>query len=321
MKGKTGETVTITYDSGSDTNFVNSLFREADQLKMKVVLAKNNSAPFAGKSIEPFIAVDAISNLVKNSDLWIELNQNWLIYSSVYENAISSGRTRYICLVGMTMEVADRCIGSVNIQKTFEFQDKLSSITAKAKAMQYTTPAGTDIEFRNNPSRPVLTEGNVNGPGEYMLLGQVDWAPIENSINGVIVFDGSVNPPYELGLIKNPIKLIISNGEVIDIKGGPESEVYSKWLKSLNDDNMYKLAHLSYGCNTGARMSGNVVEDERLWGILEWGLGNQSDSFKAAGIKAVSHSDGLTLNPTLLADGETILENGKYVHKDLINII
>lgn len=320
MKGVEGETVVVTYDSGSDANFANDLFKAADELKMKVVASKNNSAPFAGRSLEPFIAVDALSSLVTNADVWIELNSNWLLYSSVYERAINSNRTRYLCLVGMTMEIADRCIGSVDIEKTIRFQDVLARITANTREMSYTTPNGTDVEFKNDPKRPVLTEGDIKGPGEYMLIGQVDWAPIESSINGTIVFDGSVNPPYELGLVKEPIKLEVSKGQVVNISGGKEAEIYEKWLKSLNDDNMYRFAHISYGCNEGARLSGNVVEDERLWGILEWGLGNQSESFAAEGFHAVSHSDGLTLNPTLYGDGELIIKDGKYVHEDLLKV-
>lgn len=320
MKGVEGETVAVTYDAGSDPAFVEDLFKAADELKLKVVISKNNSAPFAGRALEPYISVDALASLVKNSDIWIELNSNWLLYSKVYEEAITSNKTRYICLVGMTSEIADRCIGSVDIAKTIRFQDELVKITSRSRSMSYTTPNGTDVEFKNDPNRPVLAEGDVNGPGEYMLVGQVDWAPIESSINGTIVFDGSVNPPYELGKIKEPIKLDVSKGEVVGISGGKEAEIYEKWLKGLNDENMYKFAHLSYGCNEGAVLSGNVVEDERLWGILEWGLGNQSESFKALGTKAVSHSDGLTLNPTLYGDGELIIKDGKFVHKDLLSI-
>lgn len=317
MKGVEGETVVVTYDAGSDQNLVDDIFDAASKLKLKIVASKNNSAPYAGRALEPHIAIDALSHLVKRSDIWIELNSNWLLYSKVYEDALEFNRTRYICLVGMNREIADRCIGSVDIEATLRFQEALSNLTRNTKEMSYTTPNGTDVSFKNDPNRPVIAEGDVKDPGEYMLIGQVDWAPIESSINGTIVFDGSVNPPYELGKIKEPIKLDVSKGQVVDIRGGKEAEIYSNWLKGLNDDNMYRFAHISYGCNTGAKLSGNVVEDERLFGILEWGLGNQADSFLGENFKAISHSDGLTLNPTLYGDGELFIKSGKFVHKDL----
>lgn len=317
MKGVEGETVIVSYDSGSDQNFVDDIFDAASKLKLKVVASKNNSAPYAGRALEPHIATDALAEFIKRSDIWIELNSNWLLYSKIYEDAIKFNRTRYICLVGMDRAIADRCIGNVEIDATLKFQEVLSKLTRNTKEMSYTTPNGTDVSFKNDPNRPVITEGEVTGPGEYMLIGQVDWAPIEKSINGTIVFDGSVNPPYELGKIKEPIELVVSEGQVVDVKGGKEAEIYSNWLKGLNDDNMYRFAHISYGCNTGARLSGNVVEDERLYGILEWGLGNQADSFLGENFKAISHSDGLTRTPTLYGDGELFIKDGEYVHPEL----
>ena len=40
-----------------------------------------------------------------------------------------------------------------------------------------------------------------------------------------------------------------------------------------NDPNMFRLAHVSYGFNPGAKLTGNMVEDERIWECTEWGIG------------------------------------------------
>jgi len=101
-----------------------------------------------------------------------------------------------------------------------EFQEKLADLTVNAERMRVTTPAGTDVTFENDRDRPVFREGVVSDkPGEFMLIGQVDWAPIEDSLNGTIVFDGSVWPPEELGLIKTPITLEVEKGKVTGVKG------------------------------------------------------------------------------------------------------
>ena len=252
--------------------------------------------------------------VVLDTNVWVELNGKWLLYSSVYEEAMKRRRTRYMCLVGMNRGMAVRCIGNVDVPRVLEFQRALRRITKSAHSMHYTTPGGSDVRFENDQGRPVLVEGDVSGPGDYMLLGQVDWAPKEPTINGTIVFDGSVNPPDDLGLLKERVKLDVTDGRVTRIHGGRAAKVYERWLKSFGDENMYVPAHISYGCNPGARLTGNVLEDERIWGVLEWGLGNQSESFKARGTKAATHSDGITLRPTLEADGELIIKDGKFVH-------
>lgn len=320
MKVKGAETVAITCDTESDWIFATELERAAGSIGAKSLLVRNRAPPHVGRAAEPFLPLESLQGAVSNSDVWIELNGKWLLYSSVYEEAMRKGRTRYICLVGMNRDMAVRCIGDVDVPKVLEFQRALQRITKDARSMHYTTPAGTDVRFENNPKRPVLVEGDVKGPGEYMLFGQVDWAPTEETINGTIVFDGSVNPPDGLGLLKERVKLDIINGRVKRVYGGRAAKTYERWLKSFGDENMYVPAHISYGCNPGARLTGNVLEDERIWGVLEWGLGNQADSFGARNTKAATHSDGITLRPTLEADGEPIIRDGKFVHPELIGL-
>jgi 2,5-dihydroxypyridine 5,6-dioxygenase len=320
LKTRKEDVVVITFDTESDWRFAVEVERAAYELGAKPLLVRNRAPPHVGRAAEPYLPVEGLREMVSTSDVWVELNAKWLLYSSIYEEAIRRKRTRYMCLVGMSTDMAVRCVGNVNIQKVLEFQQELQRITKKAKQMRYTTPAGTNITFENDPNRPVLVEGDVSGPGEYMLLGQVDWAPREETVNGTIVFDGSVNPPDQLGLLKNPVKLEVKNGVVIRAFGSEEASVYWSWLLSLKDQNMYKIAHISYGCNPGAKLTGNVLEDERIWGCLEWGIGNQSDTFAAKGTRAMSHSDGITLRPTLIADDELLIDDGKYVHPRLVEL-
>lgn len=317
MKVRKDETVAITSDNESDWAFALEVERAAIGLGARPLLLRNKAPPHVGRAAEPFLPLDSLKGAVANSDVWIELNGKWLLYSSIYEEAMRVKRTRYVCLVGMNRDMAVRCIGNVDVKRILEFQRALQNITKGCHRMHYTTPGGTDVSFENDPRRPVLVEGDVSGPGEYMLLGQVDWAPVEESIEGTIVYDGSVNPPDELGLLKEPLKLKVRSGRIMAMEGGRPAKIYQNWLKGLGDENMYTFAHISYGCNPGAKLTGNVLEDERIWGVLEWGIGNQSETFRAKDTKAVSHSDGITLRPTLEGDGELIIQNGNYVHPEL----
>ena len=46
-------------------------------------------------------------------------------------------------------------------------------------------------------------------------------------------------------------------------------------LDSFNDLNMRNVAHVCYGFSPGARLSGRSLEDERVFGVVEFGLGSQ----------------------------------------------
>lgn len=317
LKVSKGEEVVITADTMSDWRVIEATANAVKIVGGKPVVIWHSTPPAVGKAADPYLPLKTLTAALKNADVWIEFNKAWLLYSTPYEEALKEGSLRYICLVGMDADMMVRTIGRVDVKTLYEFQRKLAEITKKARKMKITTPAGTDVEFENDPERPVLVEGEVNGPGEYMLFGQVDWAPIEESINGVIVFDGSVWPPEELGLLKEPIRLYVENGRVVKVEGGREARIFENWLKSFNDPKMFYVAHISYGCNPGAKLTGNILEDERVWGVVEWGLGSQSPTFKGKLGLASSHTDGICLNPTVWADGEKIIENGEYVHPEL----
>jgi len=322
LKVSTGEEVAITYDTQSDYRVVKAIAQAVSIIGGKPITIWIEAPPIVGKAADRYIPIRTLSAVLKNADVWIELNKSWLLYSTPYEEAmIENKKLRYICLVGMDADMMVRTIGRVNIELIYEFQRKLAEITHRSRKMRITTPAGTNVEFENDPSRPVLVEGEVTGPGEYMLFGQVDWAPIEESINGVIVFDGSVWPPQELGILRNPIKLYVENGIVKRVEGSWEAKVFEKWLKSFEDPKMFMIAHISYGCNPGAKLTGNILEDERIWGAVEWGLGSQSQTFRGKLGMASSHTDGVCLNPTVIGDDIKIIENGEYVHPELAKLV
>lgn len=317
LKISSDEEVVITADTSSDWSVVEATARAVAVVGGKPVVFLHQTPVGVGKAADPYLPTRSLKAVLSVADVWIEFNRNWLLYSTPYWEAMSVGRVRYICLVGMNADMMVRTIGRVNVRLLYDFQRKLAEVTRKSKYMRVKTPAGTDLEFENDPSRPVLVEGEVTGPGEYMLFGQVDWAPVEESINGVLVFDGSVWPPEELGLLKNPIKLYVKEGVVRKVEGGLEARIFERWLKSFNDEKMFNVAHLSYGCNPGAKLTGNILEDERVWGVVEWGLGSQSPTFKGKLGPASSHTDGICLNPTLWGDEEKIIDNGEYVHPEL----
>jgi 2,5-dihydroxypyridine 5,6-dioxygenase len=192
-------------------------------------------------------------------------------------------------------------------------------MTGAAKRMRITTPAGTDISFENVPGRPVTNEGWAKEPGPHFLLGQIGWAPLEESINGKIVFDGSFSGggEAELGILRHPVAFHVKNGRWNDITGEEEAAFLRGWFDRLGDDRMRNIAHVCYGFNPGARLSGLCTEDERVWGSTEWGFGYQGPFFQGTAGPAVTHVDGICMNSSVWMDDEQILDKGKLLHPTL----
>lgn len=318
---KKGESVIITGDSCMDLLLAEEIAKAAEVAGGKVVVAWHSTPNGYGKMVDDQLP-DALKEAIPASDVWIELNNQWLLYSTPWERAISNGRTRYLFLGGLDRERITRCIAKLDMELQAKFQNKVVEMTKKASKLHITTPAGTDISFENVSKRPIANELYADVPGAHFLVGQIGWAPLETSINGTIVYDGSFSGggEAEFGILKHPIELIIKEGKIVEINGKEEASKLNNWLKKLNDPRMYNLAHVSYGFNPGAILTGLCTEDERVWGSTEWGFGYQGPEFKGAFGDAVTHADGICMNSSVWLDGELLIEEGRVVHPELIEI-
>jgi len=314
---KPSDHVLVYTDSESEWRVAETTAMEVHKAGAKVALMQYPAPKGVGENADRDLP-EPLAAAMRNCDVIIEFSKKYLLYSTPWQLAMQGKRARYLCLSGMTSEMIARCIGGINVDALVEFQSKIAELTRTAKRMKITTPAGSDLRFKNDPKRPVFTEGVVSDkPGDYMLIGQVDWAPIEESIEGTIVFDGSVWPPDEIGLIADPIRMKVQKGKVVSIDGGREARSLETWLDSFNDPAMRNVAHIAYGCNPGAKLSGLIVEDERVWGAVEWGLGYQGEGFLGRAGPAKTHTDGICLNASIWMDGQQISSEGIYIHPEL----
>lgn len=309
-----GETFIITADTESDERVVNATARSAFACGAKPMVIWLASPLGVGKAADPMLPQDALVGALKGADAWVEFNNEWLLYSTTYDLAMKENpRLRYLCLVGMNADMMVRCIGRIDYPALGRFLDKVSRLTVAAGDVRITTPAGMDVSFKNTPNAtPRYALGYADTPGPHMMAGQIGWPIQHETINGRIVFDGSVVPP--IGLLKTPITLTVERGDIIKFEGGKEAVEYETWLRGFNDHNMLKIAHVCYGFNPGARLTGDIVEDERVWGCVEWGIGN------IVWRPAASHSDGICLNASVWLDGVQILDRGKCIHSELAEL-
>jgi leucyl aminopeptidase (aminopeptidase T) len=322
FKLKPGETFVITADTESDKRVVDATARAAFACGAKPMVIYTASPLGVGKAADPMLPVEALTAVLLKADAWVEFNNEWLLYSTPYDIAVKENKKlRHECLVGMSVEMMVRNMGRVDYPNLEKFMKLVTQKTMAAKHMRITTPAGTDVEFDNEPGRKQIMElGYADTPGSHMMAGQIGWSPTFESINGKIVFDGSLVPPI-VGLLQTPVSLTIKKGKIVKIEGGKEATEYEKWLKGFNHPQMLKLAHVCYGFNPGARLTGNILEDERVWGGTEWGIGNVGAILTVpdipGGISGPSHSDGICLNSSVWLDGVQIMDKGQLLDPEL----
>lgn len=312
---KPSESVVITADTESDSRVVKAMAQAVYDAGAKPMVVLLASPLGVSKAADPMLPLEPLSACLEKTDVWVEFNNQWLLYSTPYERVMEANKDiRYLCMVGMNVDMMIRTIGRVNLEPLREFMLKVRDLTFEARKMRVTTPAGTDVSFENSKNHPMSCDtGKADVPGVHFLSGQIGWAPLLETVNGTIVFDGSISPP--LGKLTQPVTLRVARGRVEKIEGGWEAEQFETWLRSFDDKNMFRLAHICYGFNPGAKLTGNVLEDERIWGCTEWGMGYQSAvDVPPDGIMAKSHTDGICLNSSVWLDDTQFLDSGKVVH-------
>ena len=319
LRLKPGETLVITADTQSDMRVVDATAAAAHTLgaiPMVITLA----APLGvGKAADAMLPVEALSAALSAADAWVEFNEQWLLYSTPFERSMAQNKKlRYMCLVCMTVDMMVRLIGRIDADLLSKFMRKVTDMTQQAKQMRITTPAGNDISCSLLEERPVnCDDGLCDTPGMHFLGGQISFTPDFDSINGRLVFDGTIAPPC--GFLKEAVILDVEKGRVTRISGGRQADELRAWLESFDDPNMFRVAHGCYGFNPGARLCGNVLEDERIWGCTEWGLGYLSAVDAPPDvIQAKSHCDGLCLDSSVWLDGVQLLDKGVVIHPELM---
>ena len=316
MLVKPGENVVVTGDTSTDKRVLDAIMNAAYIVGANPVLVyvPTNEKAYA----EP---VAPLGNAVAVADVWIELSYSSIMLCESWRKAIEFV-CRYINLTGMDVTMIVKCIGRVDVACVVELGEALKAKMEAANDIVIKDKNGTYLTARNE-GRPVRHSGQLATFKGYpfMMCGQISWCPIEETINGKLVFDAAIFPPTDMGILSGNVELTLENGIVTKIEGGKDAERFRTWLQSFNDPNMFRLAHYSLGFNPGVKeATGRIVEDERIFGCMEFGIGSQGKMIRGSYWTAASHTDGVVSKPSIILDGVAIEENGKYTDPDLVAI-
>jgi len=178
----------------------------------------------------------------------------------------------------------------------------------QADSARITTARGTDIQMslsgRVLPKPP--DDGFITRRGQFGNLpgGEAAIAPIEESVEGVLVVDGSVAPT---GRVREAIAIEIRHGQIERIEGGYEAQELKQFLWRF-DESARVVGELGIGTNEKARVTGNILEDEKSLGTFHLGFGTNIGM--GGQINAQTHNDVVVLKPDIFLDEKQIMKAG-----------
>lgn len=297
---KKEEKILIVTDSQS-FEIAQELWKAAEEFPNKS-LAMMDTRTMHGQEPSALIAA-----AMKEADVVFGATTYSLFHTDARRAASASG-ARFVNMVDYTISM----LQDGGLYADIVAQGKVNDIVAEnmvGTEIHLTAPNGTDIHalINGRPTSPQyarsLKEGQASSPPNV----ECAVAPIEETSNGVAVIDGSIPHP-DLGLITEPIRVVVKNGKVAEITGGAQAEILEKVMASFEDENAYWLGEIGVGMNPLCTLNGRMLEDEGAYGTVHLGFGSNI-SFGGI-VQSSCHLDMVIKDPTLTVDGHEVVKDG-----------
>jgi len=255
---------------------------------------------------------EPLAGAASKAEIWFDFANNYQLYSPAYDAALLNGCI-YFLLYGMTVDMMVRMIALVDHKLLRQMGTWLYTNSQAVEMVRIKSVAGTDISARvNKAGDPFWESPPESGGYTQMLTGQSGFLIHRESVEGVVVIDGSVSPPSWIGKLDQPMTLKIRGGYIKEIIGGDEAYLLDNFLRSDNNPEAYLIDHICYGFNPVVRkLSGNHLEDSHLFGCVQFGIGAITYGSKV-------HTDAVCLNPSIWLDEIQIEAEGRYIHPDMV---
>jgi len=254
---------------------------------------------------------ETVAVAMKNADVIFGCTKFSLFHSKSRKDAVGNG-ARFINMVDYSTKMMEEGGLYCDFEEVGKICKTIAAILDNKKICKITTAKGTEFVCSIEGRKPIPQYGRSLQAGVSSSPPDVECATcaVEETAEGIIYIDGSIPHP-ELGLITDEIKLTIKKGTIIAIEGGPQAKILEQVLRGFNDPNIYKIGEIGLGLNPMCKLNGRMLEDEGCGGTVHFGFGDNR-GFGGV-IESKYHLDMIFKNPTLEADGITVLRDGSIV--------
>lgn len=274
------------------------LARMALELGAETVLMEMSERPSCGSEPPPQVAAAMLA-----SDVIIAPTAKSLSHTEA-RRAACAGGARAATMPGITEAMLVRTMGA----DYFAVRRRAAALAralSDGASVRITSPQGTDVTLGIEGRSGMADSGDLAASGSFGNLpaGEGFIAPVEGTTEGRVVFDGAVP---SLGGV---LEISFEKGYATRL-GGPGAPGFEKLLAPYGRE-AFAVAELGIGCNEAARLTGDILEDEKILGTIHLALGD-NHSFGGT-VRVPSHIDNVVLHPTVVIDGRTILEDDRLL--------
>jgi leucyl aminopeptidase (aminopeptidase T) len=233
--------------------------------------------------------------------------------------ALHSDRIKHINMPGLTYEVLESAFQD-DPKPVWDLSRRVYDVLSSAKEISVRGENGTDAVFAfSEDLRWINLDGDFRErfvpKGSNNLPGaEVYTCPA--SCDGIYVVDGVLGDHFSerYGLIADrPVTFVLRDGRIAAVDSSDKALAAAVRNYMTTDENANRIGEFALGTNTTLdRLLGNMLHDEKFPSV-HIAAGSPYPHVTGATWDSSAHMDSITLAPTVVADGVTVMEKGKYL--------
>jgi leucyl aminopeptidase (aminopeptidase T) len=229
-----------------------------------------------------------------------------LSHTAARKTASDAG-VRIATLPGVTEEMLARLMNGDLDEMRRRGWAIVNALNAGSEA-RITDRNGSDLRFSLEGREGIVDAGELTAKGAFGNLpcGEGFIAPVEGTAEGTLVVDGSI---AAIGLVESPVHLTVEGGHLTGATGDQGARLME--LLTAHGPDGTNVAELGIGTNEEAILTGNILEDEKIFGTAHVAFGASAGI--GGTIQVPVHLDVVIKEPTVEIDGEAILGGGELL--------
>ncbi len=299
---KKNETLLIVTDDNKQT-IGQALYEAGKSLSARALLVTMPPADVNGQ--EPPAPVAA---LMARYDVVVCPTTKSLTHTEARRTACKKG-ARVATMPGINEDIMIRTLDA-DYRQIASRTEAVSELLNKARLARITSEAGTDLLLPIENIRAISSTGLIPEPGQGGNLpsGESYLMPVEGKSQGRLVVDASI---AGIGRITGgPVEIIIEQGYATEFKGGTQADQLFKTLSPFGQAGM-NVAELGIGTNHAAKITGQILEDEKVLGTIHIAFGNNIGMGGSCDVGV--HIDCVITKPTVYLDEQKIMDQGRLL--------
>ncbi|HUJ35484.1 MAG TPA: aminopeptidase [Solirubrobacteraceae bacterium] len=236
-------------------------------------------------------------------DVFVAPTSRSLSHTSARKHATDRG-ARGATMPGVTEDMLARVM-AVEFDTMAARSKAVAAVLGAGTRARVTCPRGTDLELALDGRPGISDDGEL---GERRAFGNL---PCGEGFIAPAFGEGTVvaSSVASLGISADPARFTVAGGRIVAADGGLGPAFIELLL--AHGELGTNLAELGVGTNDRARLTGNVLEDEKILGTVHVAFGASAGI--GGTVSVPIHLDVVIVDASLEVDGQAVLDRGRYV--------